>query len=259
MADLDGGNGLGRNSLATRHRRKVFLSTYCLNSNESSIESPHGTPPVGRRHSDTLRGSNIRQRFRSEDRVEEKSPCEISPRALITQRRCSLLRMSQAKMEMNQTERNLLLKTCSVFLPDKTREQNKSSKNKCKKSKPTYSIYNSSPKKRAKSLNRKSSNNIKNKNTMKPPVIIVEDIDERDGEKKTSSRRGSKRDCLASLLQKRDSLKTIALKAKDKQSCANRNSSQDMSHIKAKWLLGLSLTMVRGIWLPSIRPVPSVP
>ena len=41
-------------ALVTRSRRQLFLSTYSLNSNESSIEST-GTPPA-RRHSNSLLG-----------------------------------------------------------------------------------------------------------------------------------------------------------------------------------------------------------
>ena len=44
-------------SLVSRSRRQLFLSTYSLNSNESSIEST-GTPPA-RRHSNSLLGGEI--------------------------------------------------------------------------------------------------------------------------------------------------------------------------------------------------------
>ena len=44
-------------SLVTRSRRQLFLSTYSLNSNESSIEST-GTPPA-RRHGNSLLGGEI--------------------------------------------------------------------------------------------------------------------------------------------------------------------------------------------------------
>ena len=43
----------GSNGTLTRNRRKLFLSTYSLNSNESSLDIP--SPPV-RRRSNTLQG-----------------------------------------------------------------------------------------------------------------------------------------------------------------------------------------------------------
>ena len=43
------------NCLTPRTRRSLFLSTYSLNSNESSIDSPLNTPPL-RRHSNSLVG-----------------------------------------------------------------------------------------------------------------------------------------------------------------------------------------------------------
>ena len=253
MTDLAGLNGVGRNSLATRNRRKVFLSTYCINSNESSIESPHGTPPM-RRHSDVMRGSKIRQRLRSEEREDEKSICdrfglvqrEISPKALVKHRKGPLLRTPKTEMDINPTQQNLLMKTCSVFLKDKPgndKAPKRSPKKKNRKNKCTYSIY-SSPKKSAKGFHHKGLNKAKNKKNLKPPVIIIEDLDEVEERKKESCRNPSARDSLGTLLMKRrDSLKTIALKAKEKN-CSKSKGKPDMSHIKAKWLLGLSLTMV---------------
>ena len=250
MADIASMNGVGRNSLATKNRRKVFLSTYCVNSNESSIESPHGTPPM-RRHSDVLRGSKISAK--SQDQPEEKTGNE---RLDIVQRRLSLrapqirgplIRSSKGEPAVETAQKNLLMKTCSVLLKDSPTME-KYQKKKKRKNKCTYSINNNSPKKNAKSLHRKGLSNLTHKKTPKPPLIIIEDLDQAEDDK-TEVKKGL--DTLANLLR-RDSLKTIALKAKEKQAGKNKTKSKDMSHIKAKWLLGLSLTLVSSIIFKNI-------
>ena len=249
MTEIVNLNGIGKNSLATSNRRKVFLSTYSLNSNESSIESPHGTPPL-RRHSDIMRGSKIRQPARPEENQQNVGKRELSPRASIQQRRGSLMRMSKAEPVSTEEEKILLMKTCSMFLQDKQSEEKgttKCHKKKNRKIKSTYTIYNCSPKKNVKSLHQKGLSYLKSRKNPKPPVIIIEDLDKTDDEK-TDSKKGN--DTLANLLR-RDSLKTIARKAKEKQAGSRKTKPKDMSHIKAKWLLGLSLTMVSVALLSS--------
>ena len=132
------------------------------------------------------------------------------------------------------------MKSCSMFLKDSPNSE-KYQKKKKRRNKGTFSVNNSSPKKNSKSMHKKGSSKL-TKNT-KPPVIIIEDLDKLDDDK-TETKKGL--DTFANLLR-RDSLKTIALKAKEKQNGGkSKSKGKDMSHIKAKWLLGLSLTMVRN-------------
>ena len=59
---------------------------------------------------------------------------------------------------------------------------------------------------------------------------------------------GKKKSITKLLVQRRDSLKKIVKKAKEKKGQKRKNIDGEMSHIKAKWLLGLSVTMVNVLY-----------
>ena len=183
------------------------------------------------------------QSFRSQEYNSECESPDLEKRRLslrAPQIRGPLIRMPKTESMVDCSQKTLLMKTCSVFLKDNDSIE-KCQKKKKRKVKCTYSVNSGSPKKNAKSLNKKRISKLTK--DMKPPVIIIEDLDKAE-EEKGDTKKGL--DTFANLLR-RDSLKTIALKAKEKQQGGkSKSKGKDMSHIKAKWLLGLSLTMVKN-------------
>ena len=81
-----------------------------------------------------------------------------------------------------------------------------------------------------------------------PPVIVVEEFKSVDEDTKKVDSVTSVESITKLLVQRRDSLKKIVKKAKEKKGQKRKNIDGEMSHIKAKWLLGLSVTMVNVLY-----------
>ena len=110
-----------------------------------------------------------------------------------------------------------------------------------KKGKKTYSIYSSGQKKAGPGRQRKRSL----RGLVKPPLIVVQqckdsaDMEDRVEEKSEDKVSRPKLSVMMSEASKKNSKRKPGPAA-----VVTKKKSSDMSHIRAKWLLGLSLTMV---------------
>ena len=91
-----------------------------------------------------------------------------------------------------------------------------------------------------KTLFSKKATKVINESLGVPPLIVIDKTD-------NGNELPEHDDDDAKVLRRKDSLSTIAMKVRDKslgKDKPRRKSQGDMSHIRAKWLLGFSLTMV---------------
>ena len=88
----------------------------------------------------------------------------------------------------------------------------------------------------------KKAKNVVNHTPVPPSIVISED-------RNNTSENAESRPGKDERSKRRDSFGTIALKVTEKSIGKERRKSHgDMSHIRAKWLLGFNLTMVRQIF-----------
>ena len=220
------------NCLTPRTRRSLFLSTYSLNSNESSIDSPLNTPPL-RRHSNSLVGETdndsfikISQLFPSGSKLvsmESVTPDDPRRPGVRRQRSMSRCRGREPVLRVSNT-----IAACH-YLAKNTSNDKKS-------------FINTRQSNRAparKTWFSRKAKNVVNHTPVPPSIVISEDLNntsENSDEAHPGKDERSKR---------RDSFGTIALKVTEKSIGKERRKSHgDMSHIRAKWLLGFNLTMV---------------
>ena len=201
------------NNISTRHRRKMFLSTYSLNSNESSIsiDSYQGTPPL-RRHSNFFPGSKLTPVPPPPDQCDK--PKNIPERKKNIRKR----RKSSSVIKVSNT-----IAACNYMAKTSHYRQSKANNHLSRKT-----------------LFSKKATKVINESLSTPPLIVI-DKDKTDGD---INEEGNG-------LRRKDSLSTIALKVRDKSLGKDirprRKSQGDMSHIRAKWLLGFNLTMVNNV------------
>ena len=221
------------NCLTPRTRRSLFLSTYSLNSNESSIDTPLNTPPL-RRHSNSLVGETDNDSFIKffpifplGSKLVTHGLDDDPGTGVRRQRSMSRRRGREPVLRVSNT-----IAACNYLANTATQSANKKS------------FINTRQSSRAaagparKSWFSRKAKNVVNHTPVPPSIVISEDLNNASENSEVLPGKDERS-------RRRDSFGTIALKVTEKSIGKERRKSQgDMSHIRAKWLLGFNLTMV---------------